>query len=507
MCLMLAGRVSAVVAAEAIVGIVDVIEIRWNPRDGRVTVIAIIAACDMRRVLACCYRAIVTGAASANNLRMVHPIGGGERHVVVTVLANIGGLDMCRVLAGGIGAVVAAEAVVDYICVVKIGWYPCCGRVAIIAVVTAADVRRVLAFCNRAIVTGVAGANNPHVIDPVCRCKEHVVMAVLTHIRRLNVHQALTDRVRAVVATEAVRGDIDVIEIRRNPTRGRMTIIAVVTAADVIQVFAGCGLPIMAGHARAQDLRMVDEVGRCENNVVMAVLADIRCLDMRRILAGCLCAVMATETVAGNCIVVKIRRHPGTGRVAIVAVIAAGNMRRVLAGCGNTVVTGIAGANDLHVINQVGRRENDIVVTVFANIARLYMCRVLAERVGAVMTAEAIIGDVDVIEIRRHPANRRVAIITVIAAGDMRRVFPGRDRTVVAGITGADDLGVIEGVRRYKLRRVVAVFAGVRRLNVSDWFSRGIHTVVAANAVTGNASVIKNRRYPAIGLMAILALI
>ena len=57
--LMLAGRVSAVVAAEAIIGNVDVVEIRRDPCDCRVAVIAVVAARDVRRVLARCCRSIV----------------------------------------------------------------------------------------------------------------------------------------------------------------------------------------------------------------------------------------------------------------------------------------------------------------------------------------------------------------------------------------------------------------------------------------------------------------
>ena len=48
----LARRVGAVVAAEAVSSDVHMVEIRRNPRDGGVTVIAIIAALYVRRMLA-----------------------------------------------------------------------------------------------------------------------------------------------------------------------------------------------------------------------------------------------------------------------------------------------------------------------------------------------------------------------------------------------------------------------------------------------------------------------
>jgi len=155
-----ARRVGAVVAAEAVSGDVYVIEIRRYPRDGGVTVIAIIAARDVRRMLADCGRSVVAGTACANDLRVVHLVSGYECHVVVTVLADIGGLDMCRVLARGIHAVMTADAVVDNVRVIESGGYPAHRRMAVIAIVAAIDMRRILALGNRAIVAGVTGTDN-----------------------------------------------------------------------------------------------------------------------------------------------------------------------------------------------------------------------------------------------------------------------------------------------------------------------------------------------------------
>jgi len=60
----------------------------------------------------------------------------------------------------------------------------------------------------------------------------------------------------------------------------------------------------------------------------MAVLADIRGLDMRRVFTDRLAAIMATETVIHDICVVECCRYPPDGCMAIVAVIAAGDMRR-----------------------------------------------------------------------------------------------------------------------------------------------------------------------------------
>lgn len=48
------------------------------------------------------------------------------------------------------------------------------------------------------------------------------------------------------------------------------------------------------------------------------------------------------------------------------------------------------------------------------------------------MAADTVSGDVDVVKIRRQPAGRRVAIITIVAAGDVRRVLASCGNTVMA---------------------------------------------------------------------------
>ena len=60
-----------VVAAYAIAHDVGVIEIRRSPRDGRMAIVAIFAACDMSRVLAGCNDAVVARGAIAEDLCVI----------------------------------------------------------------------------------------------------------------------------------------------------------------------------------------------------------------------------------------------------------------------------------------------------------------------------------------------------------------------------------------------------------------------------------------------------
>jgi len=70
-CRAFAGRVRAVMAAKTISDDVHVIEIRGQPADRAVTVIAIIAACNVSRVLTGCNDAIMAGPTSTQNLCVV----------------------------------------------------------------------------------------------------------------------------------------------------------------------------------------------------------------------------------------------------------------------------------------------------------------------------------------------------------------------------------------------------------------------------------------------------
>ena len=90
-----------------------------------------------------------------------------------------------------------------------------------------------------------------------------------------------------------------------------------------------------------------------------------------------------------------------------------------------------------------------------------------------------------------------MAVIAVIAAGDMRRVFAGHYCTVMAGAAGANDLSVVDRVNRYPGVRRMAVLANIGRLNMRQVLARSVGAVMAAGTVTRNIYVIEIRRQPA----------
>ena len=110
------------------------------------------------------------------------------------------------------------------------------------------------------------------------------------------------------------------------------------------------------------------------------------------------------------------------------------------------------------------------------------------------------------VEVGRHPCRGRVAVVAVVATGDVRRVFAGCGDAVVAAAARADDLRVIDGERRQPPGRGVAVFAEVRRLNVFRVLARCVETVVAARTATVDPSVVEHDGDPRRAGMAVIAL-
>lgn len=84
-------------------------------------------------------------------------------------------------------------------------------------------------------------------------------------------------------------------------------------------------------------------------------------------------------------------------------------------------------------VNSERRLKQRRAVAVFAEIAGQNVSLVFADRVYSVMAAGAVIAKASMIKSSRHPSIRRMTIIAIVAAGNMRRVLACRNRSVVAG--------------------------------------------------------------------------
>lgn len=272
---------------------------------------------------------------------------------------------------------------------------------AVVAIVATGDVRCILARGCDTIVTRTAGTYHLGMINCVDGRKYVGRVTVFAHGAGLNVCRVLTDSIGTVVATEAVSCDIDVVKIGRQPGNRGMTIIAVVTTCDVGWMLASRRDAIVAGAATTDHLSMINDIRRCPDVRIVAVLTDIRGLYVSQRLTRRSRAIMAADTVARDAGVIEYRRPPSDRCVAVVADIIAGNMCRVLARSRDAVMTGAANADNLRVIYGKHRRKYVSAMAVLTDVACLDVRRILADSIGTVVTTDAIAGDVDVIKIGR----------------------------------------------------------------------------------------------------------
>jgi len=87
-----------------------------------------------------------------------------------------------------------------------------------------------------------------------------------------------------------------------------------------------------------------------------------------------------------------------------------------------------------------------------------------------------------------------VAIVAIVAAGNVVATLALRNAAIVAGDTSAEHLGVIHHEHRQEYRCAVAVFANIGRQRVHRTFSGRGSTIMAVDAVTRDARVVEVSR-------------
>jgi len=87
-----------------------------------------------------------------------------------------------------------------------------------------------------------------------------------------------------------------------------MAIVAGIAACYMSWVFPGCGDAVVTRATSSDDLSMVHRTDWCPDIGGVAVFADIAGLNVVKILAGSIRAVVAVNAVVRNVCVVEIRR-------------------------------------------------------------------------------------------------------------------------------------------------------------------------------------------------------
>jgi len=174
---------------------------------------------------------------------------------------------------------------------------------------------------------------------------------------------------------------------------------------------------------------------------------------------------------------------------------------------GGAVVAGTACTNDLYVVNSKSGCPNVGVVTILANFCCQNVRGVLTGRFDTVMTAGAVTGNPNVVEVRWQPAGCRMTVVALIAAGNVGRVLSSCCNTVMTRAAGAKYLSVVNGEDWLKTDSAVAVFANVRCRDVDRASSSRRYAVVTGNAVADNANMVEQSRQPTGNGVAVVALV
>ena len=125
----------------------------------------------------------------------------------------------------------------------------------------------------------------------------------------------------------------------------------------------------------------------------------------------------------------------------------------------------------------------------------------------AIVTTDAAAGDGSMIEESGYPGVTRMAGVALIVTGYVLRVFTGRSLSIMTTLTCPENLCMIHVKYRCPEIDAVAVFTDLGCEKVLCRFTRCLLTIMTADAVAGDGSMIKQCRYPGIARMAGITLI
>lgn len=103
------------------------------------------------------------------------------------------------------------------------------------------------------------------------------------------------------------------------------------------------------------------------------------------------------------------------------------------------------------------------------------------------------------IEERRHPSRRRVAIVTGIAAANVGRCFSLRRDVVVTRGASARHLGMVNSIHRRPRVAVMAILTNISCQHMRRRFAGRLDAVVATAAIVDDTDVVEVRGTPGIG--------
>lgn len=111
------------------------------------------------------------------------------------------------------------------------------------------------------------------------------------------------------------------------------------------------------------------------------------------------------------------------------------------------------------------------------------------------MTAGAVAADTTVVEYSTRPIIGRVAIVTAVVTGDVRRRLAAREAAIVATRTGSHH-SIMVNPRYGPAAGRVTVLAGCDGLDVAGRLPGRRGAIVTAGAIATDTAVVEIRRSP-----------
>ena len=217
-------------------------------------------------------------------------------------------------------------------------------------------------------------------------------------------------------------------------------------------------------------------------------------------MAGAACSGCYTRMV-------KYRRCPGIGGMAIIALVVAGNVLNILADGNVAIVTARATADYLGMVYPNLRAEEVYRVTILTDVGGFYMLWVFAQRRNAVVAAGAVCCNGVVVKGCRAPGIGGVTIVTPVITLDMLGMFAGSNITIVATGTPAQHLVMVHPNLGAEEVYRVAIFTDVGGFYVLLVFAECYIAVVATGTVCSNRIMVEVSRCPGVAGVAIFTVI
>jgi hypothetical protein len=124
-------------------------------------------------------------------------------------------------------------------------------------------------------------------------------------------------------------------------------------------------------------------------------------------------------------------RNPACRIVANIAFSARHEVPVVLSGCRGSIVTGRARSQYLRVIHASHRHPGCWRMAILADLCCQNMAGVFASSISAIVTTEAVVRYVCMIEIRWPPCHGRMTVIAIISTSNVCWMFANCDISVV----------------------------------------------------------------------------